>query len=196
MAKVSGDPARLSNDFCPQTLFLYGTYGEDGAPDFGLFCWFSYVWDGGLGVMACIGGEKLTKERIHKNKIFSACLVTEKILPLSDYFGCVDGHSPEKMKIDAAIEKGRVLDVPVLTDSPLAFELEVKSFIPLDGSEVMLCTVKNVLVDEALADAAVSVEARIAAIAPVRTTCQTYYGWDGQKMGCWGEPKEEIKVKV
>ena len=31
------------NDFCPQQLFLYGTYKDDGTPDFGLFCWFSYL---------------------------------------------------------------------------------------------------------------------------------------------------------
>ena len=54
MGKVS---IPITNDFCPQTLFLYGTYKEDGTPNFGLFCWFSYIWDSELGVMACIGGE-------------------------------------------------------------------------------------------------------------------------------------------
>jgi hypothetical protein len=42
----------VSNDFCPQTLFIYGTYKEDNTPNFGLFCWFSYYWDTELGVMA------------------------------------------------------------------------------------------------------------------------------------------------
>ena len=46
---------QVYNDFCPQTLFLYGNYKENGTPDFGLFCWFSYIWlEDGLGVMACI----------------------------------------------------------------------------------------------------------------------------------------------
>lgn len=193
MAKVSRDIERHSNNFCPQTLFLYGTYGADGAPDFGLFCWFSYILDGELGIMACIGGEKLTKERIHEKKVFSACLVTERILPLADHFGMTDGHSPEKMKVDAAIEKGQVLDVPVLTDSPLAYELEVNSFLPLNGSEVMLCRIRNVLVDEELMDASASVEERIRAIAPVSSTYLTYFGWDGRSMGGWGEPMRAIK---
>lgn len=48
------------NDYCPQTLFLYGTRDENGDPDFGLFCWFSYIWDGEMGVMCCIGGNKPT----------------------------------------------------------------------------------------------------------------------------------------
>ena len=189
MAKVS---TPNSNDYCPQTLFLYGTYGEDGAPDFGLFCWFSYTWDGDLGVMAAIGGEKLTKDRIRANRVFSANLVTEAILPLSDYFGNTDGHSADKMKIGAQIEKGQVLDVPVLTASPLAFELEVTQLIPLDGSEVMLCKVRNVLVDESLADKGASIQEKLDAIRPVRTTCGTYFGWDGRSLGAWGEPRKDM----
>ncbi len=191
MAKVS---TALSNDYCPQTLFLYGTYGADEKPDFGLFCWFSYTWDEDLGVMACIGGEKLTKDRIHENKIFSACLVTEKNLALADYFGSTDGRTADKMNIDVGIEKGQVLNVPVLTDSPLAFELEVKSFVVLNGSEVMLCKVRNVLIDEEFADQSVSVEDRLRAIAPARTTCKTYFGWDGHKIGGWGELKNTVKA--
>lgn len=71
MEKISIGP---ENKLCPQTLFLYGTYKEDGTPNFGLFCWFSYCWSGELGVMACIAGEKLTKDRIRANKVFSATL--------------------------------------------------------------------------------------------------------------------------
>jgi hypothetical protein len=61
----------INNNFCPQTLFIYGTYKEDNTPNFGLFCWFSYYWDNGMGVMACIGEKTLTKERILAKKVFS-----------------------------------------------------------------------------------------------------------------------------
>ena len=123
MSKISLSP---TNDYCPQTLFLYGTYDENGKADFGLFCWFSYTWDTQLGVMACIGGSKLTKDNIHRQKVFSANLVTEEMLPLADYLGCTDGHNPEKMNLDIEIEKGSVLPVPVLAISPVVLELEVK----------------------------------------------------------------------
>ena len=184
MSKVNVAP---TNDFCPQTLFLYGTYDDEGKPDFGLFCWFSYIWDKELGVMACIGGNKLTKENIHKRKVFSACLVTEKLLPMADYMGNEDGHNPEKMNVDLAIGKGSVLPVPVLTDSPVAFELEVKQFIPLGDGEVMLCSIRNVLMDESLADSR-SVEEKLAEIAPVSTTAATYFSWNGKDLGGWSEP--------
>lgn len=178
----------ISNDFCPQTLFLYGTYKEDGTPDFGLFCWLSYCWDTELGVMACIGGDKLTKDRIHATGVFSANLVTESMLPLADYLGNVSGYSEEKMKISLSTSKGSVLNVPILNDSPWSFELEVSKSIPLDGGEVFLCKIRNVLADEKLANKSQSTEGRIQSISPVHTTCETYFSWEGKALGAWGKP--------
>jgi flavin reductase (DIM6/NTAB) family NADH-FMN oxidoreductase RutF len=192
MGKMSLKPY---NDYCPQTLFLYGTYDENGNADFGLFCWFSYTWDGEMGVMCCIGGNKMTKDNIHRNRIFSANLVTEELLPLADYFGNTDGHSEEKMKVALGIEKGRVLDVPVLTASPVNFELEVKQFIELDGGEVMLCKMRNVLQDDSLSDKSKSEAEKLAMIAPVRTTCKRYFGYKGEDLGAWGEPRKVLAEK-
>lgn len=164
MEKVSIGP---ENYFCPQALFLYGTYKEDGTPNFGLFCWFSYCWDSELGVMACIGGEKLTKDRIRTEKIFSANLVTESLLPLTDYLGNIEGYSPGKMDIPIEVECGAVLPVPVLKDSPWIFELEVKQSISLDNSEVFICKIRNVLVTQELTDESKSAEERLKLTAPV-----------------------------
>ena len=189
MSKTSLKP---TNDFCPQTLFLYGTYDDEGKPNFGLFCWFSYTWDGELGVMACIGGSKLTKENIHKRKVFSANLVTEDLLPLADYLGNTAGHSPEKQKLDIKTEEGRVLPVPVLTASPVNYELEVTQFIPLHDGEVMLCRIRNILQDDLLAKGTGSAAEKLAAIAPVHTTCQTYFSWSGTALGAWGEPMAKL----
>ena len=191
MKKVSLKP---TNDYCPQSLFLYGTSNEDGSPDFGLFCWFSYIHDGELGVMACIGGSKRTLDNIHRNKVFSANLVTEKILPLADYMGCVDGNKPEKMDgLNLDIEKGRVLDVPVLTASPVNYELEVKQCIQTEGGEVMLCSIRNVLQDELLGGKKDNSTEKLAEIAPVQTTCERYFSWEGKNLGAWGAPMADVK---
>lgn len=186
MSKVS---VPVSNDFCPQTLFLYGTYKEDGTPNFGLFCWFSYCWDTELGVMACIGGDKLTKDRIRETGVFSANLVTEAMLPLADYLGNKEGYSADKMNIGIEITKGSVLNVPVLSCSPWSFELEVSKSIILDDSEVFLCKIRNVLAEEGLFDEGKSMEQRLQEIAPISTTCSTYFSWSGKKLGAWGEPR-------
>lgn len=183
----------ISNDFCPQTMFIYGTYKEDGTPDFGLFCWISYCWDKELGVMACIGGEKLTKDRIRKTKCFSANLVTEELLPLADYYGSNDGYKEDKAKAHPVeTERGRKLNVPILSQSPVSFELEVAQSIPLDDGEVFLCKIRNVLISEELADTSVSVEARIARITPVSTTCETYFSWDGKNIGEWNKVQNRL----
>ena len=188
---LSGKPAKVSgqasNDFCPQTMFLYGTYKEDGTPNFGLFCWFSYCWNGGLGVMACIGGSKLTKDRINETGRFSANIVTEPMLPLADYLGNTKGYDENKMDIPIGVMKGAVLDVPVLSDSPVSFELEVAKAIPLDGSDIYICKIRNVLTDEALADADTPVEARLRQTQPASTTCATYFSNEIKTVGKWGE---------
>ena len=181
----------ISNDFCPQTLFLYGTYTSEGKANFGLFCWFSYCYDKGLGVMAAIGGEKLTRDRIRETKVFSANLVTQKLLPLADHLGNTEGYGGKKAALDLSVEKGRVLDVPTLKNSPVTFELEAVNSMETDGGEVFLCRIRNVLMDESLLDGQKSLEERIRGIAPIRTTCKTYFGWNGQSLGTWGAPKDE-----
>ncbi len=182
-----------TNDFCPQSLMLYGTYKEDGAPNFALFTWFSYYWDyeeDALGFVASIGEPKLTLDRIRETRRFSANLVTEALLPLADRLGNIGGYDPRKAEIPLETERGRVLDVPVLTASPVNFELEVKEFFPRGDGAVMLCRIRNVLYDEALADETRSVAERAGAIKPVRTVNSEYFGWDGKPLGAWGEPQK------
>lgn len=182
----------ISNHFCPQTLFLYGTYREDGTPNFGLFCWFSYYLDKDLGVMACIGGEKLTKDRIHATKVFSAGLVTEDLLPIADYFGNTEGYGENKMDVAIEVEKGEVLSVPVLAKSPWVYELEVDRSFATDDGEVFLCKIRNVLAEDFLCDESLSVEQRMAAIRPVHSIRQTYFNWNGTEAGSWGEPMKKM----
>ena len=197
MSKVS---VPVTNDICPQTLFVYGTYKEDGQPNFGLFCWFSYCWYDEMGVMCAIGGRKTTQERILANRVFSANLVVEKNLPLADYFGTADGHDADKMAVDVAWEKGAVLDVPVLSSSPLAFELEVDRVISTneeEGDTVFLCRIRNVLKDEELVNSGLTVQELMQKIGVVSTTgTMDYWSWDGRHLGVWHEPAQKVKPGV
>jgi flavin reductase (DIM6/NTAB) family NADH-FMN oxidoreductase RutF len=186
MDKVS---VGISNNFCPQALFLYGTYKEDGTPNFGLFCWFSYCWDDGLAVMACIGGSKLTKDRINANGVFSANLVTESLLPLADYFGNKEGYDPDKMSVPVETVNGQVLNVPILKNSPWSYELQVKQSISLNGSDIYICGIRNILADAELAKGDKSVELRARLAAPVLTTAKTYFKFGG-RIGSWGDWKK------
>ena len=187
MAKVK---TRIGNDFCPQALFLYGTKQEDGQPHFGLFCWFGYFHSTeGLGVMACIGEEKQTKDLIRKNGVFSANLVSEQLLPLADYYGCIYGRTaPDKMRRLPTVTWGEVLDVPTIAESP------VKQTLPMgDGSDIFLCLIRNVTIEEKLLDKTVPFTERLMQAAPVLAPGEsTYSSIDGRYLGKWGEPGKDL----
>ena len=190
------------NDFCPQQLFLYGTYKEDGTPNFGLFCWFSYIWTtedeyggDGLGVMACIGGEKLTKDLIRKNGVFSANLVTEELLPLADYYGGTEGRAhDDKMKFAPTVEKGVVLNVPTIAESPVSMELKVMQEINLaSGSDVFLCKIVGETMREDLTNKDVPFIDRYKSVKQVLAGGEErYVSNDGRDLGAWGEPMKSL----
>lgn len=196
MAKKTGE---IGNDFCPQALFLYGNWKEDGTPNFGLFCWCSYVHiaDGeqeGLGMMVCIGEEKLTKDLIRKTGVFSANLVTKELLPLADYYGTTSGREvPDKMKLLPTVEKGEVLDVPTIAESPVSFELKVLQELHLaEGSDLFLCKICNVTMEESLTEDVPFAE-RLRRAAPVITPGnEEYFSLSGESLGKWGEPRERL----
>lgn len=198
MKKVS---VPVTNDLCPQTLFVYGTLNADHTPDFGLFTWFSYCWFDQLGVICAIGGKKRTLENIQRARTFSANLVVEDNLPLADYFGTADGRDADKMNVDAPFEMGGVLPVPVLSSSPLSFELEVAREIPTGdhGETVFLCQIRNTLKSEALLNPSGSMtsEELYRKTAAVRTCIsEDYWAWDGRHLGKWHERAREIKPDV
>ena len=144
MSKISLSP---TNAFCPQSLYLYGTYKKDGTPDYGLFCWATYCWDEGLRFVAFIGEDNLTLDRIRETGVFSA-----------DKSGIIRS------------EKGAVLEVPVPESSPWTFELEVDKTLHLDDtrtSEIYVCRIRNLRADKRLAEEAGSLEERLALAAPV-----------------------------
>ena len=197
MSKVS---VPITNDWCPQTLFTYGTFRADGKPNFGLFCWFSYCWLDDLGVICAIGGHKQTQDRILATRVFSANLVTEENLPLSDYFGTADGHDADKMDVPFQWERGQALDVPVLTSSPLSFELEVEKVIPTNEAEgytVFICRIRNVLKDKVLLESGLPLPELMQKIGAVRTAGGVeYWAWDGRHLGSWHEPAQQVKPGV
>ncbi len=196
MKKVS---VPVTNDICPQTLFVYGTMNEDKTPDFGLFCWFSYCWFEQLGVICAIGGSKRTLENIRRNRVFSANLVVENNLPLADYFGTADGRDADKMDVTVEWEEGAVLQVPVLCSSPLSFELELDKEITTGKQDevVLLCRIRNVLKDEALTDTSLTPEEIYKKVAAVCTSVDcNYWSWDGRHLGTWHERAKEIKADV
>jgi flavin reductase (DIM6/NTAB) family NADH-FMN oxidoreductase RutF len=178
------------HEFCPQAMYLYGTYKEDGSANFGLFSWFGYCLDDGVRVMASVGSGKLTSDRIRACGAFSANLVSEPMLPLADYLGHTMGYDEKKMDVPMDIEKGAVLPVPVLCDSPWTYELEVDKTISLAGSDIFICKIANVLVAEALPDESIPFDERLLAAAPaIAFGAGRYAALRPETIGKWGDWK-------
>ena len=139
MSKIS---LPASNDFCPQCLFLYGTYKENGDPNYGLFCWATYCSDDGFKFVACIGQDKLTRDRIRSTGVFSASIVSESLLPAADFCGNNEGYSVDKSSRIESV-RGAVLNVPVPKNSPWSFELEVDKTLHLDDNNTSEITITD-----------------------------------------------------
>lgn len=84
-------------------------------------------------------------ENIRRNGVFSANLIIENNLALADCFGTVDGRDEDKLNITVEWENGVVLMVPILSSSPLSFELEVDKEISTGENDatVLLCRIRK-----------------------------------------------------
>jgi len=190
----------------PKAMFLYGTNKEDGSPNFALFTWITGCFDGEDSIMVCIGEKKLTKDRILAEGKFSANLVSEDMIPLADYFGSNSGYDDSKMNIDVNIGRGKVLDVPVLTDSPLTYELEVTRHIPLEeDSSIFVCKVRNIIKPKKLViesesskveiDGIGSLEEHVRLASPALTVGREYFTVKPESKGRWAQWKDLKGVK-
>lgn len=183
-------PSALSNAFCPQALYLFGTYTKEGRANFALFSWVSFCMDEQLHVMACIGGEKLTKTRIEETKMFSANLVSRKMLPASDFFGNVEGTDPRKQAFAVESYPGEKLHVPIYAQSPWSYELQVEQAIALHGSVIYLCAIRNVLAQEELLDDSIPLEERMRLADPVLSAgraLERYFSLNPAPIGKWAQ---------
>ena len=185
MEKIS---AAATNAFCPQPLFLYGTYKDDGTPNYGLFCWATYCYVDKFRFVACIGEDKLTRDLIRRNGVFSANAVTEELLPAADYCGTHSGYREDKSFVIPS-ERGEVLAVPVPEKGMWTFELKVDHTLRPDGaydSEIYVCSIENVRADKRLCDSALTFEQKLALACPVVTLDSKYVPIEKRNLGDWG----------
>lgn len=192
MGKVS---IKDSNTYCPQPMYLYGTYKENGDPNYGLFCWCTYCFVEEMKFVACIGEDKLTRDLIRKNGVFSATIVTEELLAEADWCGTHPGYEFDKSnRIES--EKGAVLNVPVPKKSIWTLELQIDCTLrPSENynSDIYICSIKNVLADERLTDKNLSFEEKLKLAKPVVTMAGKYIPAELRSLGDWGTMNETIK---
>lgn len=145
MKKIDIEPERI---FCPQPMYVIGTYNEDYTPNFGVITWIGFNWNGSPHIMLGVGGKKRTKENIQRSKVFSANLVSSEMLWLADYFGCTHGDEGIKDKVKYEFTDGSSLKVPILASSKWVFECEVAETVELNDSHIFVSEIKNIQIAE------------------------------------------------
>lgn len=135
---------------CVQPSFIIGTNNEDDTPNFAPITWVSATCEGGDGYLLVISmfGNKRTKMNVMRTGIFSANLVSTDMLPLMDYFGTHRAADGNKTDVPYIVERGEVLDVPVLDASRWVYECKVSNSVETGESTTFFCRILNVQIDE------------------------------------------------
>lgn len=152
MQKRSLKPQR---GFFPQPTYLIGTFKDNDTPNFALITWITFCSVEPPMLMFASRGKKLTRELVEKRGVFSANLVTTKMMYMADYFGNTSGYENNKCE-DIGVEygEGNIMKVPVLMESPWIYECELVDIIEKGGGSIYIGEIKNILLDEAIADTA------------------------------------------
>lgn len=137
---------------CVQPSFIIGTNNEDGSYNFAPITWISATHEEGDGYLLVISmfGTKRTKQNVIRTGLFSANLVSTKMLPLMDYFGTKHAKDGKKNDMPYNVSRGAVLDVPTLDESPWVYECEVARSVETGDSTTFFCHIKNIQIDERL----------------------------------------------
>jgi flavin reductase (DIM6/NTAB) family NADH-FMN oxidoreductase RutF len=137
---------------CVQPSFIIGTYNEDGSENFAPITWVSATCQEGDEYLLVISmfGTKMTKQNVIRTGLFSANLVSRKMLPLMDFFGSKYSKDGKKNDITYGVSRGTVLDVPTLDESPWVYECEVARSVETGDSTTFFCHIRSIQMDERL----------------------------------------------
>ena len=145
MDKISISPEWV---FSPQPMYIIGTKNEDGTPNFCIITWLGFSFVNCPHLMMTVGGSKLTKTNIIREKKFSANLITEDNLWLADYFGNTNGEDGLKNSVQYRYQQGKLIDVPIIDECHWAYECKVTRIIELSGAHLFLAEIKNIQIDK------------------------------------------------
>lgn len=145
MDKISISPEWV---FSPQPMYIIGTKNEDGTPNFCIITWLGFSFDNVSHLMMTVGGTKLTKTNILREKKFSENMITEDNLWLADYFGNTNGEEGKKNAVPYSYQWGKHVDVPIIDECHWSYECEVTRVIELDGAHLFLAAIKNIQIDK------------------------------------------------
>ena len=189
MDKISISPEWV---FSPQPMYIIGTKNEDGTPNFCIITWLGFSFDNCPHLMMTVGGSKLTKTNIIREKKFSANLITEDNLWLADYFGNTNGEDGLKNSVQYRYQQGKLIDVPIIDECHWAYECKVTRIIELSGAHLFLAEIKNIQIDKEYEN----VDMKKIDLTKIRPAVYAPYNYFsiGDKLGEMGDWKQKLSA--
>ncbi|HWS30035.1 MAG TPA: flavin reductase [Clostridia bacterium] len=173
-------------------MYVIGTKNEDGTANFCVITWLGFSFDETPHIMMTIGGNKLTKANILREKAFSANLITEDTIWLADYFGCSKGEEGEKNLLKYGCQWGKSVNAPTIDACSWVYECEVTKTIELRGSHLFLAEIRNIQIDSKYADMDMQ-RIDLRQLRPAIYAPYNYFSV-GEKIGNMGEWEEHMKI--
>ena len=135
-----------------QQDFLIGTLDGDGATRFAPYSWVSFSGGPPKCLVLSISGNRLKKhtaQNIDRSGVFSAAVVTPDLLPFAEQHNFATRGIV--MPLSRAMEKGKVLNVPLLANTAWSYECEVVEHVRIGGTDTYFGAIRNVSVRDDLA---------------------------------------------
>lgn len=177
--------------FSPQPMYIIGTKNENGTPNFCIITWLGFSFDKTPHLMMTIGGSKLTKTNILREKKFSANMITEDNLWIADYFGTTTGEEKEKNDLSYGYKWGEYLEVPVINECHWTYECKVNKVIELDGAHLFLAEIENIQIDKEYENMDMK-KIDLTKLKPAIYAPYNYFSI-GEKLGEMGEWQQHLK---
>jgi flavin reductase (DIM6/NTAB) family NADH-FMN oxidoreductase RutF len=140
--------------------------------------------------------ERHSHEIIKRTGEFVINLTTEELAHATDWCGCRSGRKFDKWKENGLTPgKARIVNAPIINESPVSIECRVKEIIPLGTHDMFISEVVNISIDEKYLDKT-SGKFNLSDAKPLVYNHGSYFGI-GKKIGKfgWSVEKKGLKKK-
>lgn len=173
----------------PALALMLSTYNEDGSVN--VMNLHECTRTNAEDLALCVGPGKKSYCNIEKRGAFTIALTTKSLVKEVDYFGLVSGYQiPNKFeKAGLTAQKSRFVDAPVINESSIVVECELKGFLRAGDFGTILGRVVNITANESVLDPSGAINAAKAGLVFYDSFSSSYFEL-GEKVGrAFGEGK-------
>lgn len=150
MAKQQWKPSTILN---PVPAVMVTCADKDGKPNIITLAWAGTVNSEPPMLSISVRKERYSYGLIKEKGQFVVNLVTENLVRKADFCGVKSGRDLDKFEaVGLTPEKATMVDVPLISESPVNIECVVKKRLELGSHDLFIAQIAAVNVDESLMD--------------------------------------------